>query len=123
MSSLTEVQLAGEWHAHFYEDAEGRTRALECSAEDIAALRRKGAGAPDVPGRWLHSSGRMRRFDTPSGLLEDGCYCRLDDAATLVAAGGDQHVVRPGDIVDGELRVLPARAALRGQTAEDLKPR
>lgn len=112
--TLAKVTHTGYWNAHFFEVG-GEEVAVECSDAEYAALRAKGAGAPAGPGKYRHSSGRMRRFDTPSGFIGEGQYAEVD-GKILVCVGGDQALVEPGEVVDGKLKVLPPRLASRGVT-------
>ncbi len=110
---LTKVNHLGQWHGHFFE-VDGKEVMVECSLEEYRALGVKGAGAPPGPGKWLYSSGRMRKFDTNTGFIQEGQWAEVEDGKILVAIGYDQAFVEPHDIVDNRLKVLPPRLAHRG---------
>lgn len=116
--TLNRVSMVGTWHAHFYE-LDGKVLAQECTAAEHAALKVKDAGKPNVPGRWLYTSGPMRRYDTPDGFIGQGNYADIDAQTVAIGVGGDEHQMPKSAVVGDRLSTVPPRLALAGVASMD----
>ncbi len=99
-ATLTKLTKLGQFYGHFYEDKTGE-HFVECTQQEYEALGLKDAGAPNVPGKWIQS-GCYDKFNTPSGLIEDGTY-HDDGVRQYVKINGKQGVLISGDIVDDKI--------------------
>lgn len=92
---LKEVQQIGMWYCHFFDRGSG-VESQECTKEEYESLGLPGAGAPNVPGRWI-SSAHLAKFDTVSGFLEEGTFCKKGEVC-WVKTGGKEGVVESSKI-------------------------
>lgn len=99
--SLRPLTKLGKIWGHFYLDKNGTEHFQECTQAEYEALVSQGKGKPNVPGVWT-DSGCFDRFDTVSGLVEEGTY--YDDGnRQYVRANGIDAVLLSGTIVNNQV--------------------
>lgn len=100
---ITKRHPIGEWHGHYYE-LDGVVSFQECTKEEYEALALPGAGAPNVPGKWLVSKGGMVKFDTENGFLQEADYWEPEEGKVVINLDGVGCLASTADILDGKLK-------------------